>query len=399
MTIATEITALNNNLAAAKTAVTNKGGTVGDTGLAGLATEIASIPAGGASWGSVTYLDSGVSKTVTVNTMAEMYSLAGSANSWTATIGGETITNTTITSVTVGKDFSLFPTNFCTNCTNLTSMTFENGNPVKTLPNYFCKNTGITSLTLPSGIEKIGDYFMNNCNGITSLTFPSSLTTIGRDCFSNCTTIVTISGLDNVTTIGNNFCANTPLDCDISLPALENTASNTGEQFLQNCTSFNHTITINPNYTGTMNGFLKGCTSYNKPLTIPSGVKYVSNLLQNCTSFNQPLTLPTSTTTVVGMLSGCTSLNSDITVNAANQSLTLYGNTNIMQNCDSMTATVYFNCSVTMGSGTDTTSFSTTSTSSPCYATGIKISGTYAASWRSVLADRSSSPYRKLIVV
>lgn len=47
MSIASEIEDLNTNLTAAKAAVTAKGGTVGDTGLAGLATEIASIPAGG----------------------------------------------------------------------------------------------------------------------------------------------------------------------------------------------------------------------------------------------------------------------------------------------------------------------------------------------------------------
>lgn len=46
MSIATEITALNTNLTAAKDAVVDKGGAVGDTGLAGLATEIASIPSG-----------------------------------------------------------------------------------------------------------------------------------------------------------------------------------------------------------------------------------------------------------------------------------------------------------------------------------------------------------------
>ena len=49
MTIAQEIIALNNNLTAAKNAVTTKGGTVGNTGLSGLATEIASIPSGGQS--------------------------------------------------------------------------------------------------------------------------------------------------------------------------------------------------------------------------------------------------------------------------------------------------------------------------------------------------------------
>lgn len=44
MSIADEIQNLNTNLQAAKSAVTAKGGTVGDTGLTGLAEEIASIP-------------------------------------------------------------------------------------------------------------------------------------------------------------------------------------------------------------------------------------------------------------------------------------------------------------------------------------------------------------------
>lgn len=47
MSIASELTALQTNLQAAKAAVTAKGGTTGDTGLAGLAQEIASIPSGG----------------------------------------------------------------------------------------------------------------------------------------------------------------------------------------------------------------------------------------------------------------------------------------------------------------------------------------------------------------
>ena len=47
MSIASEIQDLNTNLTAAKNAVTAKGGTVGDTGLAGLADEIATIPSGG----------------------------------------------------------------------------------------------------------------------------------------------------------------------------------------------------------------------------------------------------------------------------------------------------------------------------------------------------------------
>lgn len=47
MSIATQIEDLSTNLQAAKNAVVAKGGSVGDTGLAGLATEISNIPSGG----------------------------------------------------------------------------------------------------------------------------------------------------------------------------------------------------------------------------------------------------------------------------------------------------------------------------------------------------------------
>lgn len=47
MSIASELTDLQTNLTNAKNAVTTKGGTVGDTGLSGLASEIATIPTGG----------------------------------------------------------------------------------------------------------------------------------------------------------------------------------------------------------------------------------------------------------------------------------------------------------------------------------------------------------------
>lgn len=55
MTIASEIQDLQTNLAAAKSAVTAKGGTTGNTGLAGLATEIAGIPSGGGGYSGTPY--------------------------------------------------------------------------------------------------------------------------------------------------------------------------------------------------------------------------------------------------------------------------------------------------------------------------------------------------------
>lgn len=68
MAISDELTALATNLANAKDAVEAKGGTVGDTGLAGLADEIAGIPSGGGtSVTSVTIDNKATLASVTMN--------------------------------------------------------------------------------------------------------------------------------------------------------------------------------------------------------------------------------------------------------------------------------------------------------------------------------------------
>ena len=85
MTIASEITDLQNNLAAAKAAVTAKGGTVGDTGLAGLASEIASIPSGGSltDYGSIKYLDgNNVEQTLTLATATDFFWQTAPTKPW-----------------------------------------------------------------------------------------------------------------------------------------------------------------------------------------------------------------------------------------------------------------------------------------------------------------------------
>ena len=55
---------------------------------------------------------------------------------------------------------------------------------------YGC--SGLTSLTLPSGVTEIGWYAFKGCSGLTSLTIPSSVTWIGLEAFSGCSGLTSI---------------------------------------------------------------------------------------------------------------------------------------------------------------------------------------------------------------
>ena len=52
--------------------------------------------------------------------------------------------------------------------------------------------SGLTSLTLPSGVTEIGWYAFKGCSGLTSLTIPSSVTWIGLEAFSGCSGLTSI---------------------------------------------------------------------------------------------------------------------------------------------------------------------------------------------------------------
>ena len=70
--------------------------------------------------------------------------------------------------------------------------------PVSIIGNYAFNNTGLTSITIPSGVTTIGSSAFSDCSGLTSITIPSGVTTIGSGAFSSC------SDLTNITVTSNN---------------------------------------------------------------------------------------------------------------------------------------------------------------------------------------------------
>lgn len=61
----------------------------------------------------------------------------------------------------------------------------------------------ITSVTLPSSIKIIGDYFLSNCDLLTSITFGDNLKSIGSRAFQDCAGLTSISFPKSLEAIGS----------------------------------------------------------------------------------------------------------------------------------------------------------------------------------------------------
>ena len=69
----------------------------------------------------------------------------------------------------------------------------------------FADCSGLTSLTIPSGVTSIGNYAFAGCSGLTSLILPSSVTWIGDEAFRGCSSLTSIyASLEKIPKLGSN---------------------------------------------------------------------------------------------------------------------------------------------------------------------------------------------------
>ena len=240
-------------------------------------------------------------------------------------------------------------------CNGLTSLTIPSG--VTSIGGYaFWGCSGLTSLTIPSGVTSIGDYTFEGCSGLTSLTIPSGVTEIGKSAFDGCSGLTSLAIPSGVTKIGNyafDGCSG------LTSLAIPSSVTEIGGGAFYGCSGLT-SLTIPSSVTGIGRGTFYGCSGLTS-LIIPSGVTSIGVCaFEGCSGLTS-LTIPSGVTSIGNYaFAGCSGLTS-LTIPSGVTSIGKWAfrgcsgltsiyvypenlpelGTDIFNGCDAMNCTVY----------------------------------------------------------
>ena len=197
-----------------------------------------------------------------------------------------------LTSLTIPSGVTSIGDKAFRGCSKLTSLTIPSG--VTSIGDWaFSGCSGLTSLTIPSSVTSIGNYAFYGCSGLTSLTLPSGVTSIGNYTFYGCRGLTSLTLPSSVTSIGNNAFTGCSGLTSLTLPS---GVTSIGDYAFYGCSGL-ISLTLPSSVTSIGDwafGYCSGLTS----LTLPSGVTSIGNYVFFGCSGLTSLTLPSSVTSI-----------------------------------------------------------------------------------------------------
>ena len=151
--------------------------------------------------------------------------------------------------------------------------------------------TDITSVIIPEGVTRIGNYAFANCSSLTSITIPEGVTSIGLEAFKGCKSLTSISIPESVTKIGSSAFTNCSSLTSITIP---NGVTSIGDE---------------KDRLNGRDGTFAGCTNL-KTIVIPNSVTYIGRFSFEGTSLTS-VSIPESMTEIGDCaFANCSSLTS-----------------------------------------------------------------------------------------
>ena len=230
-----------------------------------------------------------------------------------------------LTKVHLGRNVSVVAENAFEKCEKLEDVTVADDNKRIIVKDGVCYKSQFSSdgcgfvygilfvppdlegdIALLGGLEQINEHAFDKRRGITSVTIPDSVTRIGKGAFEDCTSLTSIAIPDGVTSIGDNA-----FDGCVSLTSvtIPDSVTSIGESAFYDCTSLT-SVTIPNSVTSIGDCAFERCTSLTS-ITIPDSVVSIGwRAFRECTSLIS-VTIGNGVTSIgFAAFSGCPSLTS-----------------------------------------------------------------------------------------
>ena len=190
-------------------------------------------------------------------------------------------------------------------CSGLTSLTLPAG-ITKIGSSAFSGCSGLTSLTLPAGITEIDDKAFDGCSGLTSLTLPAGITSIGYGAFHDCSGLTSLTLPDGITSIGSRafkYCSG------LTSLTLPDGITKIGDEAFNGCRGLT-SLTLPDCITSIGSRAFNGCRGLTS-LTLPAGITKIGDeAFYGCSGLTS-LTLPDGITSIGDKaFKGCSGLTS-----------------------------------------------------------------------------------------